>query len=176
MVSETFYGGTASAAQGLRRKKPVAQQVSRRYLAVAASAHICTTNNIVPVILSRAALAELLEQPASSLTSLRLRGCSLSLAALTALLLPMHDRRSKLKSLCLSRNRLGGVGENRRPINVGRGSSLLQRGSGTVDSESQRGTLPSIQTTVKTPPQDLCFRGSFAYGGFALLHSQVCPF
>ncbi|CBJ32832.1 Hypothetical leucine rich repeat protein [Ectocarpus siliculosus] len=55
-------------------------------------------------------LSELLEPPASSLKILRLRGCSVSLAALTALLPPMHDRRSSVKSLCLSRNGFGGEG------------------------------------------------------------------
>ncbi|CAM9154523.1 unnamed protein product [Ectocarpus sp. 4 AP-2014] len=55
-------------------------------------------------------LSELLEAPASSLKILRLRGCSVSLAALTALLPPMYDRRSSVKSLCLSRNGFGGEG------------------------------------------------------------------
>ncbi len=56
-------------------------------------------------------LEELLEQPDSSLRSLRLRGCSLSLTALTALLLPLEYRHSRLRSLCISRNGLGeGVG------------------------------------------------------------------
>ncbi|CAM9273249.1 unnamed protein product, partial [Hapterophycus canaliculatus] len=55
-------------------------------------------------------LSELLEQPASSLTTLRLRSCSLSLAALTVLMPPMQDRRSCIRSLCLSRNGFGGAG------------------------------------------------------------------
>ncbi|CAM9500108.1 unnamed protein product, partial [Ectocarpus sp. 12 AP-2014] len=55
-------------------------------------------------------LSELLEAPASSIKILRLRGCSVSLAALTTLLPPMYDRRSSVKSLCLSRNGFGGEG------------------------------------------------------------------
>ncbi|CAM9380917.1 unnamed protein product, partial [Ectocarpus sp. 13 AM-2016] len=55
-------------------------------------------------------VSELLEAPASSIKILRLRGCSVSLAALTALLPPMYDRRSSVKSLCLSRNGFGGEG------------------------------------------------------------------
>ncbi|CAM9141685.1 unnamed protein product [Scytosiphon promiscuus] len=55
-------------------------------------------------------LSELLEQPGSGLVSLRLRSCSLSLAALAILMPPMQDRRSCIKSLSLSRNGFGGAG------------------------------------------------------------------